>query len=110
MPVAEWVAPLLSLASEGTGALGKHFCRPGWAELGFVSVVVLCALLAGCFCGCGWGFLGAHLLKQHDVGRVAASAYEEYTGQAKKTTARRRTTLSGYSQQPVDEHFHPCRP
>ena len=88
-----WLPPLLSASGQFFTAVGKHFCRPGWPEIGAVVIIGLCTGLVGFFCGCAWGALGAQWWRRNDISTVASATAKEYTGEIKRAA---RAKLSGY--------------
>ena len=88
-----WLPAAISAGGQFFTALGKHFCRPGWPEIGAVVIIGLCTGLVGFFCGCAWGALGAQWWRRNDISTVASTAAKEYTGEIKRAA---RAKLSGY--------------
>ena len=81
--MSEW----LTLLTAGAGALstvgkevGKTFCRPGWPEIGGVSVIALCSWWLGLFCGLGWGFVGGYYI----FGQNGLKVSQQYSGDIKR--------------------------
>ena len=88
-----WVPAVISGGGQLATALSKHFCRPGWPEIGAVVFIGLCTGLVGFCCGCAWGVLGAQWWRRNDIPTAASIAVREYTGEIKRAA---RAKLSEY--------------